>query len=314
MSSQRMKDRIRDYFLKPPSVRSVFYLSSRSMSGIHVSPKEGKIKNYFITPLERGLIVPSFNKKNIEKGSRLEGLLRKGLDKLHLSDSKIACLVPELSLKAFVFSFDSLPPSKQEREEIIRFRVKKQMAFLPEDARLSFEVMKSDHSQNVIVSVARASIIAEYEDFFRQAGLKVRIIGSPLLNLYNLVLQNKGEEFLLINIEEESLGLLAVVESEIAFYRQKPLAFQSEADTPSKQRLEEIIREIENTVHFVEDKEKKKITSLLARWGQAGMKEEMYSRLKKALSIPVKGIDVSGASELALEEKHFLSPLLGMIL
>lgn len=314
MFIQGMKDRIKEYFLKPPFIRSVFYLSSRRMSGIHVSPKEGKIKNYFIIPLERGMIVPAFNKKNIEKGSLLEGRLREGLSKLHLSDSKIACLVPELSLKAFVFSFDSLPSSKQEREEIIRFRVKKQMAFLPEDARLSFEVLKSDHSQKVIVSVAKSSIIAEYEDLFRQVGLKVRVIGSPLLSLYNLAIRDNGGEFLLVNIEEESMGLLAVVQSEIVLYRQKPLGFQSEADTSLPQRLEEIIKEIENTANFVEDKEKKKITSLLIRWGQPESKEKIFSRLKTELSIPVKGIDVTEASELALEERQFLSPHLGQIL
>jgi len=314
MFTQGMKDRVKEYFLKPPLIRSVFYLSSRSMSGIHVLPKEGKIKNYFIIPLEKGVIVPAFNKKNIEMGPLLERRLKEGLGKLHLSDSKIACLIPELSLKSFVFSFDSLPPSKQEREEIIRFRVKKQMAFLPEDARLSFEVLKSDHSQKVIISVAKASVIAEYENLFRQVGLKVRVVGSPLLSLYNLVIRDNGGEFLLVNIEEESMGLLAVIQSEIVLYRQKPLGFQSEADTPSSQRLKEIMNEIENTAHFVEDKEKKKITSLLIRWGQAGTKEQIFSRLKTELSIVVKGIDVSGASELSLEERQFLSPLLGQIL
>ncbi len=314
MSSQGMKDKLKEYFTKPPFARSVFYLSARTLSGIHISRKERRIKHHFITPLEGGLIEPSFSKKNIENEPILERRMKEGLAKLHLNDTKTACLIPELSLKAFVFAFDSLPTSKHEREQIIRFRIKKQMAFLPDDARLSFDVIKYDHSQKVIVSIARASIISEYEDFFRRIGFKVSLISSPLLSLYNLIRGEREGVFLLANIEEESLGLLAIIDSEIALYRQKPLGFESEDDIPSPQRLEEIIKEIENTANYVEDREKRKITSLLVRLGQVGTEEKSFSQLRTELSFPIDRIDVSLASDIAVEERQFLAPLIGQML
>lgn len=314
MSSTRIKNRIKEYFNKPHFPRSAFYLSSRYLSGIHVPPKERKIKSHFITPLESGVIEPSFNKKNIQNGPLLKKRLKEGLEKLHLTDQKIACLVPELSLIAFVLSFDSLPPSFQEREQIIRFRVKKQMAFLPEDARLSFDVIKSDHSEKVLVSVARASIIQDYEDFLRQVGLKVRGVGSPVLSLYNVVSKEEDGEFLLINIEEESLSLVAIINSEIVLYRQKPFGLESQATAPSSQIIENIIREVENTANFVEDREKKKVTSLWIRLGLLGSEEEIFSRLNKKLSLHLKRIDVPLVSDLALNKRQFLSPLIGQIL
>lgn len=313
MASSGLKNWIKEYFTKPPLLHSAFYLSSGYLSGIHVSSKDRKIKHHFITPLEKGVIQPSFNKKNIENGSLLEEKLKEGVEKLHLNDQKISCLVPELSMKAFVFSFDSLPPSMQEKGQIIRFRVKKQMAFLPEDARFSFEVIKSNHSEKVIVSLARASVIQEYEDFFRQLGLKVRVVNSPLFSLYNVVNKEKNGEFLLGNIEGDSLGLLAIIDSEIVLYRQKQIGLESEVDSPSGQQIENITREIENTANFVEDKEKRKITSLLVRLGLVGEKEETFSQLKRKLSFPVERIDVSYASDLTLEERQFLSPLIGQI-
>lgn len=314
MSSTGIKNRIKEYFNKPHFPRSAFYLSSRYLSGIHVPPKERKIKSHFITPLESGVIEPSFNKKNIRNGPLLKKRLKEGLEKLHLTDQKIACLVPELSLIAFVLSFDSLPPSFQEREQIIRFRVKKQMAFLPEDARLSFDVIKSDHSEKVLVSVARASIIQDYEDFLRQVGLKVRGVGSPVLSLYNVVSKEENGEFLLINIEEESLSLVAIINSEIVLYRQKPFGLESQATAPSSQIIENIIREVENTANFVEDREKKKVTSLWIRLGLLGSEEEIFSRLNKKLSLHLKRIDVPLVSDLALNKRQFLSPLIGQIL
>lgn len=314
MPSTKIKNRIKEYFTKPYFPRSAFYLSSRYLSGIHVSPKERKVKYHFITPIESGVIKPSFTKKNIEKAVLLEKKIKEGLEKLHLADQKIACLIPELSLQAFVLSFDSLPPSFQEREQVIRFRIKKQMALLPEDVRLSFKVIKSDHSEKVIVSLARASTIQDYEDFLRKLGLKVRGVSSPVLSLYNVMSREGDGEFLLINIEEESLSLVAVINSEIVLYRQKPFGLESQEVISSSQIIESIVKEVENTANFVEDRDKKKIVSLWIRLGVLGPEEEIFAKLKKKLSFPLKRIDVPLVSNLAMKERQFLSPLIGQIL
>lgn len=314
MSSTEIKNRIKEYFTKPNFPRSAFYLSSRYLSGIHVSPKERKIKYHFITSLESGVIQPSFNKKNIKNGALLEKKIKEGLEKLHLAEQKIACLIPELSLQAFVFSFDSLPSSFQEREQVIRFRVKKQMAFIPEDARLSFDVIESDHSKKVLVSLARASIIQDYEDLLRKLGLKVRGVSSPVLSLYNVMSREGDGEFLLINIEEESLSLVAVINSEIVLYRQKPFGLESKEAMFSNQIIESIVKEVENTANFIEDRDKKKVDSLWVRLGVLGLEDEIFSKLKKKLSFPLRRIDVPLVSNLAIKERQFLSPLIGQIL
>jgi hypothetical protein len=144
-------DSIKDYLTKQPFPHAAFHLTSCYISGIRVSPKDGRIMNHFILPLEKGLIQPSFEKKNIKNPSLLEKKIEKELGKLHLHDHKVACLLPELSLRAFVFSFGSLPSSRPEREQVIRFRIKKQLPLLPQDARFSFDVIKSNDSMKIFV-------------------------------------------------------------------------------------------------------------------------------------------------------------------
>jgi Tfp pilus assembly PilM family ATPase len=305
-------DRIKGYFTQHPIPHSAFQISSHYLSGIRLSPKERKIKNYFILPMEKGVVEPSFSKKNIKNPGLLERKIREGLEKLSLSENNIACLIPELSLHAFVFSFDSLPPSRQEREQIIRFRIKKQMPMLPADARFSFLVIKSNKSEKILSAVARASVVQEYEDLFSRLRLKVRAIGVPTLSLFNLVRKDKGENLLLINIEENSLCLMAVVNSEIVLYRLKSYIPASEVDVSGF--VENIIREIENTVNFVEDREKAKVHSLSIRVGLLESSEKILSLLKERLSFPLKGIESRLDAELGLQEKKILSPLLGQIL
>ncbi len=307
-------DKIRNYFLRQLLPSSAVQLTSSYLSGIHVSPKEGKIKNHFIFPLERGVIEPSFSNKNIKNPALLEKKIKQGLEKLHLSNNKIACLIPELSLKAFVFSFDSLPSSREQRERIIRFRVKKQIPLLPDDARFSFDRISSNSSSKILVAVARASIVQEYEDLFSKLRLKVRTVGIPTLSLYYLLNREEERDLLLINIEEDSLSLLAGLNAEVAMYRLKPFIPSSLTNVTGIQRTENIVKEVENTVNFVEDKEKKKVSSFRVRLGLLEPDEDMFRQLKEKLSLPAKGIEAGLTSKLGLREKMILSPLIGQIL
>lgn len=307
-------DRIKGYFTQRPLPHSAFQISFRYLSGIRVSPREGNIKNHFVLPIERGVIQPSFSKKNIKNPVILEQKLSEGLEKLHLTGHKIACLIPEASIRAFVFSFDSLPSSRQEREQIIHFRVKKQMPFLPDDTRFSLKVMKANSQEKVIAAIARASVVQEYEDLFNKLRLKVRVVGGPTLSLYNLIDRGKEKDSLLINVEEDSLSLVAIVNSEIALYRQKPFIHDPQTDISGIHRVDNIAKEVENTLNFIEDKEKKKIHSIWVRLGLLETEEDIFSHLKEKLSSPPVGIEVCLGTELGLKERKILSPLIGQIL
>jgi hypothetical protein len=304
--------KIKDYFTKQPFPHAAFHLTSHYISGIRVSPKEGRIMNHFILPLEKGLIQPSFEKKNIKNPDLLEKKIKKELGKLHLHDHKVACLLPELSLRAFVFSFESLPSSRPEREQIIRFRIKKQLPLLPQDARFSFDIIKSNDSMKIFVAVARALIIQEYEELFSRFNLKIRTVGVPILGLYSLLKTEKEKDLLLINIEEDSLCLTAIIDSEIALYRMKPILSLGQDERSEDRRVENIVKEVENTVNFVEDKEKRKIQSF---WVRLGLLEEerILSRLQERSSLPVTGIESRMTAKIGLREKKILSPLIGQI-
>ena len=80
-----------------------------------------------------------------------------------------------------------------------------------------------------------------------------------------------------------------------------------------QQKKDDIILEIENTINFIEDKEKTKMSSLWVRTGLPEDGDGMLSDLAAKLSIPVEGIDSCLSGNLAPNEKRLLSPLLGHI-
>ena len=307
-------NRLKDYLIKPPSFSVAFQISHHYLSGIQVLPKEGKIKNQFILPLESSALEPSFDKINIADDSYLEDSIKEGVNQLKFSEKNIALLIPESCLKVFVFSFVPLPSSPKEKEEIIRWRIKKQMPLLPDDTRLSFTVLRSNEEEKVLVSLARASVVHEYENFFSKIGLRVGTVGVATLNLVNLIDKEESGNLIVINLEEDYISLMAFLESEIALYRVKPLVRESQMKLPFSKKIEDVVKEIKNTVNFIEDREKIKIETFWARLGTMNPEEKILSTLQDRLVVPLKMIEPPPASELNFHESQILSPLIGQIL
>lgn len=305
-------DKIKYFFSQQPLPNSALQVSSHYFSGIRVSPNDRKLKHHFVLPLPEDVITSSFHKTNIKDSAALENIVQQGLAKLHMTDHKVVLLLPELSQKTFVFAFDSLPISPKEREQIILFRIKKQIPVLPKDTRLSYTVIKSNAKKKVLATIARSAVVEEYEEVFSRLSLEVRVVGVPSLNLYNLIDSEKDKDFMLIDLERDAFSLLAIMNSEISLYRQKPITadFMGEA---SRDHWMDIVQEVENTAHFVEEKEKRKIKCLWVRTGVFGSTESILSSLEERCQCPVKTVESSVKSKLPLEEKRLLTPLLGQL-
>ena len=302
--------KLKNFFTAHPLPHSAIQVTSTYISGIQLSVKDRKLKNHFVFPVSGGIIQPSFEKANIKDSALLHKIITEGVEKYNLYDHGLALLLPELSQRTFVFSFDALPVTSQEREQLIRFRVKKQMPLLSEDVRISYDVLQTRKSKKIISSLARSTVVCDYENFFNQLHLKVKSVNLPLLGLANLVNWNKEKDFFLINIERDSFGLLAVTDSEPSLYRQKPL-IASQDENFLVERVQNIVQEIENTVQFIQDKEKREITSVWIRLGLLESEKELLSKLESRLDLPIANIESLVPLSLPDKDKRMLAPLIG---
>lgn len=300
------------FFLDRPKLHSAFLLASNYLAGVTLSPKDRRIKEHFISPLDRDIVVPAFYQNNIKKSSELEVLFRRAMEKMHLADCRVIFVLPEISQKTYVFRFETLPGNRKEREQIVRFRIKKQLPLLPDDARISYSVAASDGGVRVLASVARASVVKEYEIFFQKIKLRVRSVGIPFAGMVNLILKEKEKESLmLVNVEEDALSLVALSPSGISLYRQKSFALESHEEDSIASRYDDILQEVENTLRFIEDREEKKIASLWVRTTLPETEEKLLADLSERLDVDVAGMDACIGGNLSPREKRLLSPLLG---
>ncbi len=299
--------RLRESFFERPLPDAVFDVRPDRLCGLRVAGRGRPGRGRFVLGLDKGLVAPSFDRPNLT-GAGLGLAVEQGKDALGLGGGTVSLLVPEPAVRVFILAVESLPALPEERESFIRWRVGKLMPLLPEDLRLAYDVPPGFHSGKIIVAAAREAVVREYEDVFEPAGLRVGAVSVPTLSLANLR-GGPGGSGLLLNAEADRLIFLAVMDSEWTLYRQKGIGF----DQAAGPRTDTIVQELENTLHFLEDKEGKKVERV---WVHAEGGEEaagIVSRLKEVLPLPVEPLAYEAPEDWSDREKAALAPLVGQI-
>ena len=304
-------NRLRTHFTERLLPDAVFQIAPTHLSGIRVSRTDGSVKGGFVQPFRERPVAPSFDRPNVIGPAALEEAIDQGKRNLRLTSGSAALLIPEPSVRVFVMSVDSFPGSGKEREAFIRWRIGKQMPLIPEDARIDYAVTPGRGARKIIVAMARQVVIWEYEALFEKAGLKPVLVTAPSLALVNLVPPDGRKNGVLINIEEETLTVLALADPGWSLYRLKDIGAPGAA---AGEREENIVREAENTIRFLEDRDRTRVERLWLRCAAAVEQPEIRARLGERIALPIEPIDYHAPEVWTDAHKAVLAPLIGQIL
>ena len=304
--------RWKDYLTEPILPSLVWQLSRRSAVGIRFSRKDRSLGARFLGALPPGVLAPSFDRPNILDAKALEHALRDGRARLGADGGDVSLLVPETCVRMFVLTFDGLPASPAEREELFRWRIAKLVPLKSAEMRLGYDVIKSNGQAKVVLALGAAGVLEEYEAAFARVGFKVRTLSVPTLPLAGLVPPGDSENVLVVNCEEDYVSLLALLGGEISLYRVKPFLSESAAPAEESERRDLIVREVETTMNFIEDKEKTRITGLWIRpaaWPERSDAAAELGRLWPSIRVS----EFPGPAGLGTAERRALTPLLGLV-
>lgn len=292
-----------DYLSEPPLPPYLLQLTAHRLTGLRVKDGQKGEKRFFITFLEPGLLEPSAEKNNLRVPEKLMVYIQQGLRKIGGLKGELSLLLPEPCFRVFILTTESLPSSRQEQLALFKWRMKKLLPVLPEDFRFDFQAWRANSGFKVLVIGAKETIIREYENLFARIGWQVRVIGVPTIYLLTLI---KEKDFLVANIEKDYLALLVGLNGIPWLYRVKSFFAEKENDL-SRSGL----AEIENTLHFIEDKEKKQIKTVYLRW--AGQEEEEANLIKflRQFDIEIKYLETEDLPNLSQRERKILAPLFG---
>ncbi len=297
------------FFLEPIVPRTGFAVSRGRLDGLVLAAKEKRAAAHVSLALPEGAIEPSFDRPNIAGVRALEDKLRDAARRLGLSGAEVLLLLPESCFKAYVLLFEEFPSAARERDELLGHRLSKLLPQRPADTRLSYDVFASRGKTRVFLVLARASIVGEYERLFSRLDLRVRTVSLPTLGLLPCIPEEADRTVLIVNIEEDSISLLAATGRDVSLYRFKPLL--PEGPASSTARPAQFVTEIQNTLHFLEDHEGRSADVLYIRGPRNADGSDGLAFYRERLTLPVKPVEAPFPISESGAERAVLTPLMG---
>jgi hypothetical protein len=304
-------ERLQTHFTERLLPDAVFQVATGFLSGVRVARADRSIKGGFVLPFQARPVAPSFDRPNVTDPAALEEAIDQAKKNLRITSGTAALLIPEPSVRVFVLRVDEFPGSGKERDAFIRWRIAKLMPLIPEDARIDYAATPGRSARKVIVAMARQVVVWEYEALFEKAGLKPVLVSVPSLALVNLVRRDRARHGLLLNLEDETLTLLALADPGWALYRQKDI--RTAGGPGAEERADNIVWEAENTIRFLEDKEKSRIDKLWIRCAIESETPEVMRHLQDRIDLPIEAVDYEAPRVWTEAQKAILAPLIGQI-
>src|SRR5262249_30808764 len=138
---------------------------------------------------------------------------------------RVGLVVPDLIARVSLVRFEQVPSRTADLEQLVRWQVKKTAPFPIEDAQVSYERgFTAADGQEFIVSLARRSVIEEYEGLCGEAGAHAGIVDLATFNVINAALAGMpeaGQDWMLVNVAADYASIAILRGAQLIFFRNR---------------------------------------------------------------------------------------------
>jgi type IV pilus assembly protein PilM len=302
-----------------PSVAVEIATGRISSASLEWRAGQAVIAAHATEPIPDTALVPSLTSANIHDRPTLLAALTRALE--HTGRPKrVGLVVPDAIAKVSLVKFEKVPPRAQDLDQLVRWQVRKTAPFPIEEAQVTYvPTLSGSDGQEFLVSLARRSVIEEYEQLCAEAGAHAGIVDLATFNVVNAVLAGgtaPDADWLLVNVTAN--------DASIAILRGRHLIFFRHRAAEAEGTLGDLVHQ---TSMYYEDRLRgagfaRVVLAGVAGAGarQVGDFEEARRRLEERLATTVETVDPRAAAALtdrivaapALLET--LAPLVGILL
>ena len=270
--------------------------------------------------LPQGALVPSLTATNaVDRGAVTEALTRV-LEKMG-RPRRIGLIIPDVVGRVSLVRFEQVPSKSQDLDQLVRWQVRKSAPFAIEEAQVAYVPgLRAADGHEFVVTLARRSVIQEYEELCAAAGAHAGLVDLTTLNVINAVLAGSaaptGDDWLLVNIASDYTSIALLRGSSLIFFRNRA------AETDGT--LADLVHQ---SAMYYEDRLKgsgfsRVLVSGAAAAGaqQSGEIEALRSSLEERLRTQLETVDPRSAAALtdrivaAPVLLDVLTPLVGLLL
>jgi Tfp pilus assembly PilM family ATPase len=237
----------------PPDAAVEITPEGVSVAAIGVRGNEPSVHAYGIEPLPPGAVQPSLNVHNIPDRAPVAAALLVACEKAGIRPRRVALVIPDPAARVSLVSFDTVPPRRDDFDQLLRWQLKKSAPLPIDEAVISYSAGVARASgREFVVEMARREVIREYEGVCEDAGMHAGLVDLSTLSVANLLLSEAplvgqavppSGDWLLVHMRPTYTSIALVRGQELIFFRTR-----AEGDV---ERLEDVVHQ---TQMYYEDR------------------------------------------------------------
>ena len=249
--------------LPPAYPPAAIEISPDRIAGVRVARERrgGRLalKAATVQALPEGAIDLSLVRPNLIDPRAVGAALDRVLREVAPGEHRVSLLLPDPVARVSLLNFTTLPATRRELAEMVRFRMGKALPFKADDAAMDLMPVASAKGAPAAAAVLaifmHRPILEEYEGLLTARGYWPGLVGLSTLELYNLFRGTiaagvADRDVMLLNLTRQALTLLIVSGGQIIFYRSKPHPGGAAAEAS----LAGVKREIYTSLAFYQEK------------------------------------------------------------
>jgi Tfp pilus assembly PilM family ATPase len=227
--------------IKPSYPHVAVEISQNCMAGVLLEPERDSysLKKYFVEVIPEGVLEISMMRPNILDFSRMQEILKDGLERLGGGIDTLSLVLSDRLAKVNIITLENFSLSQKELLELLRWKLKKSTPFRVEAAHIGYQVFSSMDGGGgaVLVALIQDSVLKQYEELFLSLKIHPGLVDFSSFNVYNLfceeiVSQLEPEDnFMIVNCCDTYFTIMIFRGSSPIFYRCKNWITEGDIDS-----------------------------------------------------------------------------------
>ena len=207
----------------------VLEIEPHFVAGARLDPSAHLLRRLSVHELEPSAVVSVPNGPNIANAEALRLALRGVTEVIGNGTGRLGLLLPDGSVRVAILVFETLPDDPKQADALVRWRMKENLPYPPEEAKLSYQVLWNEPGDmGLMVLAAKISLLAEYSEALGLANGGPELILPASVALLPLVPETEGQGQLLVHVCSGWVTTVVMKGRRLSFWRTKAVTGSAE--------------------------------------------------------------------------------------
>lgn len=232
---RRLHSPLRGYF-EPRLPGVACEISRQFFSVARMDPRRShRVEGFAVENIPQGLVEPSLTEPGVRSIEELGRIIKATLIKAGVNTNRISLAIPDACARVAIHPFETLPSKREEKTELLKWKLKKTIPYAIDDSHLSYVEQKTETGKNhVITANIHKEILAQLEEVFESLGIHVGFVTLSTFAAYELLARQHPDEIrksvLFMRVRSSNISSLIIQQEALVFYRHTDYNFESPMD------------------------------------------------------------------------------------